>query len=1328
MSSIDNRIVSMQFDNAKFEQGVSTTMSTLDRLKQALTFGGTTKGMDQVSTAADGMGRSVDGISARFAALATVAITALANITNRAVDAGIRLTKSLSVDPILQGYNEYETKLQSIQTILANTEAAGTNLDDVKNALNELNKYSDQTIYNFGEMAKNIGTFTAAGVDLDTAVGSIKGIANLAALSGSNSQQAATAMYQLSQAISAGRVSLQDWNSVVNAGMGGTTFQRALAQTAVTMGKLPESALKLTGPMKNVSINGQSFRESISAIGGESWLTGDVLTSTLQQFTGDMTKAELASMGFNDQQIANIQQMAETARRSATVVKTGTQLIGVLQESIGSGWAQTWETIIGDFEEAPKVFTNVNNVLSGFINRSADMRNAVLKDWGELGGRTAVIKGIGNIFTGLISVLKPIRDAFRDIFPRTTGAQLAQMSKAFRDFTANLKIGGETAENLRRTFRGVFAVFHIVGTVIKGILGVFGDLLGAAAGASGGILEFTGGIGDFLVKVDEAISKGGLLNGFFEGLGVILSVPIQILGDLGNAFASLFENIDASFLGKIADAFDQIGQAIAGAFNPQNVDAAGSVLGAGILGGIFLVIKQFIGKVTTLFSGGIFGGGGFLDSIKDTFQTLTNSLAAFQTQIQAKTLILIAGALALLTASVVALSFVDTENLAKSLGALGAAMALLMTAMAVLIKISGSAGFVKVPIMAASLVLLATALDLLTLAILGMSTLSWTEIAKGLTGIAGALIILGLALKTMKGNIRGAAALLIIAPALVAVATAMKIFGTMSIEEMAKSMIVLALSLKILAGGLSLFGKKALPGAAAMLIVAPALAILAAALALMGSLSLEKIGKGLLAMAGSLIVLAVGLSALGIKGLIGALAIKIIAPALLLLAAGLIALGSIPWGVLLKGMLVLAGGLILIGVAGAALVSSGAVLGILGLGAAMFMLGAGIALAGAGILAFTTALSLLIAIGGAGLSFMLGMVEDVLGLIPLAMGQLAVGVIQFAVVIAKGAPVLIAAFMKIINSMLDAIVKNTPKFEAFFNKMIDTGIRVVTRNVPKMASAGLKLINALLREVAKNVGKIVDSATKLIINFLRALQRNQPKVANEGAKTIIAFINGTASAIRKNSRALGKAAANLGLAIVEGIADGIAGGAGVIVAAAKKAAQDAFDAAKKKLGIGGPAKLFLPIGGSIPQGIAKGIDKDQWYVDDAIDGVAAMALGNLQSAISAISDSVNGEINLDPVITPVLDLSNVEANASRLNSLLGATDLSSGVSIDRANHIVIPVGNEPTDGGESPSVKVELTQNNNSPKSLSSAEIYRNTKNLVSLAKTQIEETVKPKV
>ena len=288
MASVDDKVVSMSFETSKFQQGVAVVLSGLDRLKAALQFPNAGKGIDDINAAANKtdfskIHEALDGIKSKFSAMSVVALSVLANVANKAISAGANIIKALTLDPITAGFHEYEQNLNAVQTILANTGAAGTKLKDVNSALNQLNKYADLTIYNFGEMTRNIGTFTAAGVDLKTSVESIKGIANIAALSGSNSQQASTAMYQLSQAISAGRVNLQDWNSVVNAGMGGTVFQRALAQTAVHMGTLSDGAVELKGKMKNVTIEGESFRNSISAKPGEeSWLTSKVLTTHAQ--------------------------------------------------------------------------------------------------------------------------------------------------------------------------------------------------------------------------------------------------------------------------------------------------------------------------------------------------------------------------------------------------------------------------------------------------------------------------------------------------------------------------------------------------------------------------------------------------------------------------------------------------------------------------------------------------------------------------------------------------------------------------------------------------------------------------------------------------------------------------------------------------------------------------------------------------------------------------------------------------------------------------------------------------------------------------------------
>ena len=373
-TTIDQRVVEMRFDNKQFESATAQSMSTIDRLKQKLNFKDAGKGLEGVSAAVkkvdmNSLAKGVESVQVKFSSLQVIATTALANITNAAVNAGKNLVSSFTIDPIIQGFQEYETQMNAIQTILANTQSKGTTLDEVKDALAELNTYADQTIYNFTEMTRNIGTFTAAGVGLKESTAAIKGIANLAAVSGSNSQQAAAAMYQLSQALAAGRVSLMDWNSVVNAGMGGELFQNALIRTAQVMGTGVDQAIEKYG----------TFRESLTK--GQ-WLTADVLTETLAQLSGAYTEADLIAQGYTEQQAKEIVELANTAVDAATKVKTFTQLIDTMKEAVGSGWAQTWQLIIGDFEEAKELWTGISEFFTGdngIITKMSNARNTILE-------------------------------------------------------------------------------------------------------------------------------------------------------------------------------------------------------------------------------------------------------------------------------------------------------------------------------------------------------------------------------------------------------------------------------------------------------------------------------------------------------------------------------------------------------------------------------------------------------------------------------------------------------------------------------------------------------------------------------------------------------------------------------------------------------------------------------------------------------------------------------------------------------------------------------------------------------------------------------------
>lgn len=654
MASVENRVVGMKFDNATFERGVSTTLSSLGKLKDSLgKMGGAVKGLGDFhisskGTGLDAMGRGVDELVTKFSALQVAGVAAIANVANRAVNAGLEMAKSLTVSPISDGLGEYEKKIGTIQTILANTASAGTTLDQVSGALNDLNTYSDKTIYNFGEMAKNIGTFTAAGVDLKTATASIKGIANLAALSGSSSEQASTAMYQLSQAISAGRVSLQDWNSVVNANMGGSVFQRSLAETAVAMGKLPASALKLEGAMKNVKINGASFRDSISAKGGPSWLTSDVLTTALKNFTGDMKEADLVAQGFTKSQAAAIMAQATMASSAATKVKTASQLMDTLKESAGSGWAQTWELILGDFNEAPKLFTAISDTIGGMITRSADARNKVLADWKMDNGRHFLLLGLKNAFTALMSVIKPITQAFRDIFPATTGKQLADLSEKFMNFTHGLILGKENMENLRRTFRGVFAILGVVVSAVKSVISAFFGLFSGAQAGGGGILALTAFIGDLAYGLSRILTYTDPVGKFFDLFSVLVVTPIVafvkvianlataigllVRGDVSgftskfnSAFAPLTGLIDGiktklnDFAASIADTFQSLSTFLGSMAN--RLAGSGNALGAGIVGGL--------ASAATFLKNFFTDASGTISGVVDKFNSATDSGKGF---------------------------------------------------------------------------------------------------------------------------------------------------------------------------------------------------------------------------------------------------------------------------------------------------------------------------------------------------------------------------------------------------------------------------------------------------------------------------------------------------------------------------------------------------------------------------------------------------------------------------------------------------------------------------------------------------------------------------
>ena len=1007
-TTIDERVVEMRFDNKQFESNVQTSLSTLDRLKKSLNLSGAAKGFDEIDSASkkvnmNGLANAVESVRLKFSALEVMAVTALANITNSALNAGKRIVSALTIDPIKTGFQEYETQIGAVQTILANTQHEGTNLQQVNRALDELNTYADKTIYNFTEMTRNIGTFTAAGVNLQTSVDSIKGIANLAAVSGSTSQQASTAMYQLSQALAAGKVSLMDWNSVVNAGMGGKVFQDALVRTSELLGTGAKNAINMYG----------SFRESLTK--GE-WLTTEVLTETLKQFAGAYSEADLIQQGFSESQAKEIAQMAKTAEEAATKVKTFTQLWDTLKESAQSGWTATWEILIGDFEEAKDLLSEVSETIGNVIGEAAQARNDLLSGglssgWKQLlnqgiadeagyiesiqevarksgdafdkmvadsdnfsdalkkglqegvissetlsdavhnlrdkmtgmsqeerkaagytsemveqiekldeglkngsvsmdeftekilkpSGRENLIQSIWNAAKGLMSVITPIKEAFRDIFPPMTSEQLYAFTEALRNLTERMKLSETTSENLKRTFKGLFAVLDIIKQAVSAVFNAVGSLLGGVGDLGAGILGVTGTFGDWLVKLDEFIKQGDVFN---KVLGTIVSVIKTVatairdfmkvvaekiafpgfelfhsllerlharMSQIGDAAGGMKSSVSSAFeamgnalancqfmqllqavwdavkaiAGGIADAMGKVGSSLISSIGNADFSGVIDLLNGISFGAIAVGITKFVGAIKEQLDS--------IGSIKESFIGILDSVRgcfeAYQSQLQAGTLLKIASAIAILVASLVALSLIDSAKLSAALGAITVLFADLMASMAIFNKISGMAsGVIR---STTAMLAISTAVLILASALKKLGDLDAKQLATGLTGVVGLTATMIVAAKSLsKGGptiIKGASQMVIFAAAIKVLASACEDLSALDWEGLAKGLV----GVGVLLAEVSLFMNTAkfsgqsVTTATGIVILSGAIKILASACEDFAQMNWGEIGRGL---------------------------------------------------------------------------------------------------------------------------------------------------------------------------------------------------------------------------------------------------------------------------------------------------------------------------------------------------------------------------------------------------------------------------------------------------------------------------------------------------
>ena len=549
---VEQKVVEMRFDNKNFEQNVGATLRSLDKLKEGLNFKGAANSFAEVEQASakvkfDGMTKAVDHINSRFSALGIMSMNVLNRMSNAAINTGNRILHALAIDPIKQGFSEYELKMGSIQTIMAGT---GESLKTVSGYLDELNHYSDKTIYSFSDMTNNIGKFTNAGVKLKDAVAAIQGISNEAALSGANAEQASHAMYNFAQALSAGHVKLIDWKSIEVANMATVEFKNELIKTAVATGTLTKKGDKYISTTKNAkgavsdAFNAtKGFNDSLS----NQWMTTEVLTKTLAKYADETTD------------------IGKRATKAATEIKTFHMLVDTLKEAAGSGWAQTWETVFGNFDEGVKLWTGMNDVIGGAIGAMADFRNANADAWKEAGGRIALVNALDNAFKGLTSVIRPIKDAFKEILPPATGQQWAWFSKVIESVSQKMVLTKEKSAQLKNTFAGLFTVLKVVIQNFKIGITILTPFLKIISLIASGILRLTGYIGGLIANsrllngyisvTNEIVSKakdkmlewGKTLRAYYIVLLLILQKAKDYCVEFGHSIMDIYHSLKESF-------------------------------------------------------------------------------------------------------------------------------------------------------------------------------------------------------------------------------------------------------------------------------------------------------------------------------------------------------------------------------------------------------------------------------------------------------------------------------------------------------------------------------------------------------------------------------------------------------------------------------------------------------------------------------------------------------------------------------------------------------------------------------------------------------------
>ena len=1171
--TIDSKVVEMRFDNKNFEKNVKQSMTTLDKLKRALKLDGVTNGLTAVEQRANsikfhGLADTIDKVAEKFSGLSMIGKMAMIRISQSIANAGLTMAKSLSVDNIMSGWQKLQQKANSMSTLISQ----GYKTNVVEKQLEKLNWFSDETSYNFTDMIDNIAKFTATGKGLEDSVTAMQGIALWAAKSGQNAQKASAAMYQLSQALGAGYMRKEDWKSIQNASMDTAEFRKQTLEVAVAMGKLnkvgEDTYQSLLG--NKMRFTQQQFAESLTE--GQ-WFTSDVMMEVYKKYAkasdqmkkaidimaedhnitltaGQMIRAYdalknntfdkfLKEEEIDDKKaisalknmVSGFDEFGISTFRAGQEYRTFNDTIDATKDAVSTKWMNIMETLIGNIDAQKKLWTKVGEQFYDWFAAPLDDLQELLNRWVNMGGRDSLHKAIGNIGSAIGAITKPIKEAWDEIFPSITAKRLTELTNKFKEFTSHLKISGEIADSINSIFRAFFSVIKTGLSVVITLGKALFKLIEVFSPLGELMINAVGFLSKWVDKTAEAARNS-------KWLSNTINIVVEVIKKFANAVENMINkllsyesafNFFKGLFNLIKNIGLAIGKFIGGIIRNGDLNQVMKLINSGLISVAIIRLQEMFKS----FKGIADNAAGILESVKGI-------LESYQKDIEAKTLMKIAGAVAILAGSIWILSSIDDVLLVKGIGAMSLVMTELMLCFKVLTKIVKKDIYIK-----SSLALISLSLSLLILssAIKKISSLNIDQLKIGLAGLAGAMSVLASAIyllpddgktnKKTKGLIGLSISLLILSVAL-------KKIGSMNITSIITGLSIMLISL----GGMSLILSKmnpenALRKSLSMLVLANSLIILAGSLKILGSMNWEEIKRGLTTMAGSLTILTIIMNLLpknggifksvGLLGavtsmivlagslkilatinweeikrslvamggaltmlvvvmkilgndiggsLAGAGALFIASAALIDLAIGLKILASIKPDDMVKSLLGLATALTILGVAGLLLSKISGVLLVVAGAAALF--GIASVSIGIGLTLIATGISALALSLSAGTTAIVAglsaIILGILGLIPEIVKTLGLAIAEFCKVIIECAPLIAKSLCVLLLESVKMLKDFVPPIVTAILDLFIQTIKMLTDRIPELMVSISELLSAIFKGFMESI-QLLDAKT-----------------------------------------------------------------------------------------------------------------------------------------------------------------------------------------------------------------------------------------------------------